>query len=106
LQIEGRACWLMAECLARDGSAAAEDYIEHAMQIFERVGARSDLAKAMLTRAALRQRVGDTMEARGLLERASTLFGELGTLDEPAHVELALAALDHGSPIPLLAKAP
>jgi tetratricopeptide (TPR) repeat protein len=103
--IEGRACWLMAECLAGEGSAAAEGYIERAMQSFERVGARSHLAKAMLTRAALRQRVGDTTEARRLLERASALFGELGTLDEPARVEAALAALDRGSPIALLAGA-
>ena len=95
----------MAECLAGEGSATAEDYVERAMQILERVGARSDLAKAMLTRAALRQRVGDTTEARRLLERASALFGELGTLDEPARVEAALAALDRGSPIALLAGA-
>jgi class 3 adenylate cyclase/tetratricopeptide (TPR) repeat protein len=103
--IEGRACWLMAECLAGAGSAAAEAYIERAMQILERVGARSDLAKAMLTQAALRQRVGDTTEARRLLERASALFGEIGTLDEPARVEAALAMLDRGSPIALLAGA-
>ena len=48
-QIEGRACWLMAECLAGGGSPAAEGYIERAIQIFERIGARSDLAKATLT---------------------------------------------------------
>jgi len=100
--IEGRACWLMAEYLAAEGSAEAEGYIERAMEISERVGARSDLAKAMLTRAALRQRVGDTTEARRLLERASAVFGELGTLDEPARVEAALAVLDRGSPIALL----
>ena len=105
LHIEGRACWLMAECLAGEGSATAEDNIELSMQILERVEARSDLGKAMLTRAALRQRAGDTTEARRLLKRASTLFGELGTLDEPARVEAALAALDRGSPIALLAGA-
>jgi class 3 adenylate cyclase/tetratricopeptide (TPR) repeat protein len=103
--IEGRTCWLMAECLAGEGSAEAEGYIERAMEISERVGARSDLAKAMLTRAALRQRVGDTTEARRLLETASAVFGELGTLDEPARVEAALAALDRGSPVALLAGA-
>jgi class 3 adenylate cyclase/tetratricopeptide (TPR) repeat protein len=103
--IEARACWLMAEYLAGEGTAAAESYIERAMQIFEPVGARSHLAKAMLTRAALRQRVGDTTEARRLLQRASVLFGELGILDEPARVEAALAALDRGSPIALLAGA-
>jgi tetratricopeptide (TPR) repeat protein len=104
-QIEGRACWLMADCLAGEGSEAAAGYIERSMQILERVGGRSDLAKAMLTQAALRQRVGDTMEARRFLERASALFRELGTLDEPARVEAALAALDRGSPIALLAEA-
>jgi class 3 adenylate cyclase/tetratricopeptide (TPR) repeat protein len=104
-QIEGRACWLLAECLAGESAPAAEGYIERAMQIFERVDARNDLAKGMLTRAALRQRVGDTMEARRLLERAAVLFHELGTLDEPARVEAALAALDRGSPIRLLAQA-
>jgi tetratricopeptide (TPR) repeat protein len=102
LQLQGRACWLMAENLAAEDSVAAEDYIGNAMQIFERVGACNDLAKAMLTRAALRQRVGDATEARRLLERASALFGELGTLDEPARVEAALVALDRGSPITLL----
>jgi class 3 adenylate cyclase/tetratricopeptide (TPR) repeat protein len=103
--IEGRACWLMAECLAGEGSAEAEDYVERAMLILERADARNDLAKAMLTRAALRQRVGDATEARRLLERAAALFHELGTLDEPARVEAAFSALDRGSPIRLLAEA-
>jgi tetratricopeptide (TPR) repeat protein len=104
-QIEGRARWLMAECLAADGLAAAEGSIERAIQILENIGARNDLARAMLTQAALRQKAGDTMGARRLLERASALFGELGTLDESARVEAALAALDRGSPIALLAGA-
>jgi class 3 adenylate cyclase/tetratricopeptide (TPR) repeat protein len=103
--IEGRACWLMAEYLAGGNSAAAEDFVERAMLILERVGARNDLAKAMLTRAALRQRAGDIAATRELLERASMLFSELGTLDEPARVEAALVALDRGSPIALLAGA-
>ena len=58
LHYEGRACWLMGEYLAADAPAAAEDHVETAMRIFERVGARNDLAKAMVTRAALRQRAG------------------------------------------------
>jgi hypothetical protein len=37
-----------------------------------------------------------------LLDRARAIFCELGTLDEPARVEAAVAALDCGSPIPLL----
>jgi tetratricopeptide (TPR) repeat protein len=103
--IEGRACWLLAEYLAGKGSAEAEGYVERAMLILERVGARNDLAKAMLTRAALRQRDGDIATARQLLEGASALFGELATLDEPVRVEAAFAALGRGSPIPLLAEA-
>jgi tetratricopeptide (TPR) repeat protein len=105
LHLEGRACWLMAECSASEGSTVAEDYIERAMQILERVGARSDLAKAMITRAGLRQRAGDVAEARRLLERAAILFGELGTLDEPGRIAAALAILDRGAPIAFLAGA-
>jgi hypothetical protein len=93
----------MAEYLAGEGSAEAEDYAERAMLILEGAGARNELAKAMLTRAALRQRAGDVATARQLLERASALFSELATLDEPARVEAAFAALNRGSPIPLLA---
>jgi len=103
LHYEGRACWLMAECLAAEAPACAEDYVETAMRIFEQVGARNDLARAMATRAALRQGAGDVATARGLLDQASVIFHSLGTLDEPARVETALTALDRGAPIPLLA---
>ena len=73
------------------------------MGILERIGARNDLARAMITRAALRQTAGDVTTARALLDRASAIFRELGTLDEPARVEAARAALDRGAPIALLA---
>jgi len=101
---EGRACWLMSECLAAETPAAAEDYVESAMRIFERVGARNDLARAMVTRAALRQGVGDVATARQLLDHAYSIFQALGTLDETAHTEAARASLDHGSSIRLLAE--
>ena len=101
---EGRACWLMSECLAAETPAAAEDYVESAMRIFERVGARNDLARAMVTRAALRQGVGDVATARQLLDHAYSIFQALGTLDETAHAEAARASLDHGSSIRLLAE--
>ena len=103
LHYEGRGCWLTAECLAVEAPACAEDYVETAMRIFEQVGARNDLARAMATRAALRQGAGDVATARGLLDQASVIFHSLGTLDEPARVETALTALDRGAPIPLLA---
>jgi len=73
------------------------------MRIFEDVGARNDLARAMLTRAALLQKDGDHARARRLLEQAGTIFEALHTLDEAARVNSAFAALDRGSQIPMLA---
>ncbi|MGH7044759.1 MAG: ATP-binding protein [Stellaceae bacterium] len=102
-QYEGRACWLMAECLAAEAPAAAEDHAETAMRIFASIGARNDLATAMVTRAALRQIAGDVVTARQLLERARAIFDELRTRNEPDRVEAALAVLDHGVAIRLLA---
>src|SRR6516162_3770017 len=102
LHIEGTACWLMAECLVPEDPASAEPYVETAMEILERIGARNDLARAMVTRAALRHAAGDLTTARVLLDRAGAIFHELGTLDEPARVEAARAVLDRGAAIPLL----
>ncbi len=93
LHYEGRACWLMGEYLADEAPAAAEDHVETAMRIFERVGARNDLAKAMVTRAALRQHAGDISTARQLLEAANAIFHALGTHGEFARIDAALAAL-------------
>jgi tetratricopeptide (TPR) repeat protein len=93
LHYEGRACWLMGECLAGDAPAAAENHVEAAMQIFERVGARNDLARAMVTRAALHQRAGDILTARQLLEGANEIFRTLGTHGEFGRIEAALAGL-------------
>ena len=84
----------MAECLAAETPAAAEDYAETAIRIFERVGARNDLAKAMVARAALRQVARDVGTAQQLLERAHAIFRALGTHGELARVDAALAALD------------
>ena len=67
------------------------------------LGARNDLAKAMVTRAALHQGAGDVSAARELLEHAYAIFQVLGTRDEPARVKAALTALDRGFPIQLLA---
>ena len=71
---EGRADWMLGECLAVETPGPAEDYVEAAMRIFEQVGARNDLAKAMATRAALRQSAGDVTAAWQLLEQARTIF--------------------------------
>jgi tetratricopeptide (TPR) repeat protein len=101
-QLEGRACWLMGECLGLEASASSGDYIEAAICLFERMDARNDLARALMSRAALRQRAGDTATARQLLNRARVIFEELDTRDEPIRVDVALTALDRGLPIPFL----
>jgi len=103
LQLEGRACWLMADCLAAEAPAAAADYAETAMRILGEIGARNDLAKAMVTKAALRQRAGEVNGAHRLLDKAREIFEALGTLDGGAQVRSAIATLDHGGQIPLLA---
>jgi tetratricopeptide (TPR) repeat protein len=101
-QLEGRACWLMSECLAPETSASSEHYVEVAISLFKLMDARNDLARAMVSQAALRQRVGDSATARQLLNQARVIFEELDTRDEPPRVEAALAALDCGLPIRFL----
>ena len=101
---EGLACWLMGECLAAEAPTAAAEWAESAISILERIDARNDLAKVMVTRAALLQKDGDVVRSRQLLERAAAIFRALGTRDEPARIKRALAALDRGSQIGLLAR--
>ncbi len=96
----------MGECLAPEDPVAAEPYVETAMEILGRIGARNDLARAMVTRAALRQAAGDVGDSPPAARPSREIFHELGTLDEPARVEAARAALDRGSPIGLLARGP
>jgi hypothetical protein len=69
------------------------------MKILERIGARNDLARAMVTRAALRQAVGDISTARALLDEAHAIFQALASLDGPSRVDAARAAVDRGAPI-------
>ncbi len=96
--LEGLACWLMADCLRREASAAAGDCVETAMRIFEQVGARNDLARAIVTRAALRQAAGDINTARALIDQACEVFGALGTIGEIDRAKSAVAALSDSSP--------
>jgi class 3 adenylate cyclase/tetratricopeptide (TPR) repeat protein len=102
LQLEGVASWLLGECLASEAPASAERHVEKAMAILDSIGARNDLARAMVTRAALRQAAGDLATARKLLDEAHQIFNVLRTLDEPARVETARAALDSGAAIDLV----
>jgi class 3 adenylate cyclase/tetratricopeptide (TPR) repeat protein len=102
LQLEGVALWLMGECLAPEAPATAEPHVERAMAILGPMGACNDLARAMVTLAALRQVAGDVTTARQLLDEARAMFQALGTLDEDARIEAAGAALEDGSAVPLL----
>jgi hypothetical protein len=85
---------LMADCLESDERTTAEEHVESALPVFENIGARNDLARALVTKARLRRHAGDIATARQLLHRAHGIFQELGTLDEPARVEAALADLE------------
>jgi len=100
--LEGLWCWLMAECLAVETPAVAEDHVETAMRLLGDAGAQNDLARAMVTRAGCRERAGDADTARQFLDAAGAIFRQLGTRDEPARVEAALAALGRGLPIRFL----
>jgi hypothetical protein len=93
LQYEGRGCWLMAECLAAEAPEAAEDYANHAIGIFEQIGARNDLAKAMVARATLHKSAGEIEAARRLFEQARGIFQTLGTRGEFGRIDAALAGL-------------
>ncbi len=95
--VEGLAHRLLAECLAQGSPIVAAEHVDAAQRIFISTDARNDLAKTLVTRAGLCQNRGDFAAARKLLEEAAAIFGRLGTLDEPARVKSALAALDKRS---------
>ena len=86
----------MADCLTTEAPAAAADYIATAIQILKHVDARNDLARAMVTKAALRRTAGDFATARQLLDQAYAIFEELGTRGDPDRIRAALLELGHG----------
>ncbi|MBI4610429.1 MAG: AAA family ATPase [Candidatus Rokubacteria bacterium] len=97
-QPEGMAHRLLGQSFTPDDPRAAAEHLERATGILEEVGARNELAKALVAQADLHRATGDTRLARQLLERAFALFETLGTLDEPSRVRAALAALPDSSP--------
>jgi len=97
---EGLAHRVMADCLAGEAPAEAAMHAGEARHLFERVGARNDFAKTLVTQAALRRDAGDLPAARELLNQAHEIFVTLGTRGEPARVEAALAALGHAGQTP------
>jgi hypothetical protein len=83
--LEGLACWLMAEILSMEDPAAI-DFADTAIQVLQVVGARSDLARAMVTRAARSQAAGDGDHAHQLLSSALETFQLLGLFDEASRI--------------------
>jgi tetratricopeptide (TPR) repeat protein len=88
---------LMGACIGAEAPPAAEEHLEGALRLFERLGMRNDVAKALVTKAELRRAAGDIATARQLLHEAQAIFERLGTRDEPARVKAALADLDPSS---------
>jgi hypothetical protein len=83
----------MAECLAVEAPEVARHYADHAIRIFEQIGARNDLAKAMVARATLHQSAGEAETARQLFGQAREIFQALGTRGEFDRIDAALAGL-------------
>ena len=90
--LQGVAERLLGQSLAPDDPAASAAHLTRAVEILEEAGARNDLAKTLVAQAELRIASGDPT-ARSLLDRALTIFSELGTLDGPDHARRLLAAL-------------
>jgi tetratricopeptide (TPR) repeat protein len=84
----------LGESLVAEDPAAAAAHLEVALQVLEAIGARNEVAKALVAQAQLHRALGDTAGARTLLARALALFETLGTLDEPRRVQAILATLD------------
>jgi class 3 adenylate cyclase/tetratricopeptide (TPR) repeat protein len=95
--LEALARRLLGECLLPADPSAASAHISHAVEAFRQSGARNHLARALVTEAALRRRLGDIAGARSALDESLAIFEEVGTLDEPERVREALAMLDAGS---------
>jgi tetratricopeptide (TPR) repeat protein len=81
----------LGEALAVEDPAAAARHLEGALQVLEEVGARHEMAKALVAQAILHRTLGDVVATRRLLERALALFAALGTLDEPHRARAILA---------------
>ena len=89
-QLEGVALRLLAECLLASDPPAAALHLDQALEILERTGARNEVAKTWVVKAALGRARGEVAEPRALVERALVRFEELGTLDEPARARATL----------------
>jgi class 3 adenylate cyclase/tetratricopeptide (TPR) repeat protein len=90
---EGMAERLLGASLVTADPATAAQHLDVGRRILEEVGARNEVAKALVAEADLRRAARDLTGARERLARALAIFEALGTLDEPPRVRAALAAL-------------
>ena len=87
---EGVACRLLAEMPGPDGAS----HLAAAFRLLEAVGARNELARALVLRAGRSRAAGEAAAARRDLRHALALFEALGTRSEPERVRATLAELD------------
>ena len=90
---EGMAERLLGASLVTADPATAAQHLDIGRRILEEVGARNEVAKALVAEADLRRAARDLTGARERLARALAIFEALGTLDEPPRVRAALGAL-------------
>jgi tetratricopeptide (TPR) repeat protein len=93
--LEGVAERVLGDALAAEPAAAAE-HLAIAASILDEIGARDELARALMGQARLRLAAGDRTGARPILTRALALFEACGTLDEPPRVRAMLEAVGGG----------
>ena len=90
--LEGVAERLLGEALGPEDPTALA-HLDLASRILEEVGARNDVAKALVARAGFRRAAGDYAGARAALEQALAIFTSLGTVDGPRLVASLLQSL-------------
>ena len=90
---EGIVHRVLGEALTPEDPIAASGHLETALGLPKATYGRNELAKTLVAQAELRRVVGDQTAARQLLERALSVFNQLGTLDWPLRVREALTAL-------------
>ena len=90
--LEGVGERLMGEALGPQNPRAGE-HLDTAAHILNEVGARNDVAKLLVVRAAHHRATGDPAAARAELEEALGIFTELGTADGPPLVASLLGSM-------------
>jgi DNA-binding NtrC family response regulator/tetratricopeptide (TPR) repeat protein len=97
--LEGIAHRVLGESLTPDDLETAAMHLAKAQGLLERAGARNDVAKTLVARAAIHAARTASPEARLLLEEACAIFEALGTIDEPDRVRAALQSLETGADV-------